>query len=200
MGPFSIYIGYDSRETAGFAVCVQSIRQHLTQPVPIHGIVLQELQAAGVYKRPMERRGGQLWDVVSDAPCSTEFAVSRFFTPHLARKAQNGGWALFMDCDMLLRANLMELFELADPKYAVMCVKHDYRPRAKLKMDEQQQTSYPRKNWSSVCLFNLEHPANDALTLDYLNSTAGRDLHGFKWLPDDLIGGTAGRMELARRP
>ena len=37
-------------------------------------------------------------------------------------------------------------------------------------------------------LFNCDHPANQALTVDLINSAPGRDLHAFKWLPDELIG------------
>ena len=69
-----------------------------------------------------------------------------------------------------------------------MCVKHDHRPSFNVKMDGQEQTSYPRKNWSSVMAFNVDHPANDALTADLVNALPGRDLHRFCWLADDEIG------------
>jgi hypothetical protein len=69
-----------------------------------------------------------------------------------------------------------------------MCVKHDHRPSFNVKMDGQEQTSYPRKNWSSVMAFNVDHPANDALDIELANSKPGRDLHRFCWLGDDDIG------------
>jgi hypothetical protein len=69
-----------------------------------------------------------------------------------------------------------------------MVVKHDHQPTEHWKMDGQFQTRYHRKNWSSVCLFNCDHPANKALTVDLVNSAPGRDLHAFSWLADDLIG------------
>jgi lipopolysaccharide biosynthesis glycosyltransferase len=137
-----------------------------------------------LYWRPTMRRGHQLWDAISKAPMATEFAISRFLVPHLA----NTGWALFMDCDVLVRRPLDDIFALADPRYAVMCVKHVHEPVATLKMDGQVQTRYPRKNWSSVMAFNCDHPSNRALTLDLINTAPGRDLHRFCWLNDDEIG------------
>lgn len=182
--PWSIYIGFDHREAAAFAVCRDSINKWLTLPVPVRGIVLNDLRKLELYTRPTSWKDGQLWDDISDAPMSTEFAISRFFTPLLAKT----GWALFMDCDMLVRRSLVRLFEQADPKYAVMCVKHDHVPTSIVKMDGQTQTRYARKNWSSFCLFNCDHPANKKLTLEMLNTLPGRDLHRFCWLEDDEIG------------
>jgi hypothetical protein len=67
-------------------------------------------------------------------------------------------------------------------------VKHDHQPQSGMKMDGQIQTSYARKNWSSVCAFNCDHPANKALTFNLVNSVPGRDLHRFCWLKDGEIG------------
>ncbi len=181
----SIWIGYDPREAEAFSVARESARRWLTQPIPIYGVVLDSLKAKGIYPRPTERRGNQLWDVISGAPMSTEFAISRFLVPYLAGQQ---GWALFMDCDVLVRANLGRLLGECDPDKAVMCVKHDHQPMSAIKMDGQIQTQYPRKNWSSVMAFNLDHPANAILTPNYVNSLPGRDLHRFCWLDDDQIG------------
>lgn len=199
MSHASIWIGFDPRESAAFAVARQSIRNYLSKPIPVYGIVLAEMQRSGLYTRPTETRKSAvdrpiLWDVISDAPMSTEFAISRFLTVHLARRAAAasdapaGGWALFTDCDVMVRADLHELFALADDKYAVMCVKHKHAPVQTEKMDGQVQTAYPRKNWSSVCLYNLTHPANSILTPETVNQITGRDLHRFAWLEDDEIG------------
>lgn len=88
---------------------------------------------------------------------STEFAISRFLTPHLAGR----GLALFMDCDMLVRSNLTSLFlDLETGDKAVYCVKHQYNPTGNEKMDGQLQTRYVRKNWSSFMIFDCNHPAN----------------------------------------
>jgi lipopolysaccharide biosynthesis glycosyltransferase len=181
----SIWIGFDPREAAAFAVCRHSIDRRMTQQIPVRGLVLSKLQAEGLYTRPIEfYENGQLKDVLSDAPMSTEFAVSRFLTPLLAKE----GWALFMDCDVLVRESLCRLFEIANSKYAVMVVKHQHNPDYGVKMDGQIQTRYARKNWSSVMLFNCEHPANKALTLEMVNTLPGRDLHRFCWLDDEEIG------------
>lgn len=115
---------------------------------------------------------------------STEFALTRFLVPHMAGE----GWALFMDCDMLVRGNISRLFEEADPSKAVMVVKHDHKPDSDTKMDGQTQTRYARKNWSSVVLFNCDHPSNKELTVERVNSWRGLDLHQFKWLADHEIG------------
>ncbi len=90
---------------------------------------------------------------------------------------------------MLVRTNIVRLFETLDPKFAVYCVKHHHEPSRGLKMDGQEQTRYARKNWSSVCIWNCDHPANKALTVEVINTVPGRDLHRFFWLEDDLIGG-----------
>jgi hypothetical protein len=181
----AIWIGFDPREAAAFAVTRSSIKRfdHVT---PIRGLVLDILRAKGLYYRPTEIREGRLWDVISEAPMATEFAISRFLVPVL----QKSGFGLFMDCDMLARADLLPLFKLAEQHKdkAVLCVHHDHRPIETTKMDGQVQTTYARKNWSSVMLFNCDHPSNNKLTVDLVNSVPGRDLHRFCWLNDDEIG------------
>lgn len=180
----SVWIGFDPREAAAFAVAKESMRRRMIQPIPVKGILLDRLREEGLYYRPTDRRDGRLYDVISDAPMSTEFAISRFLTPILA----GGGWALFTDCDVMARRSLARLFDLADPRYAVMCVKHHHEPPEGVKMDGQAQTRYARKNWSSVALFNCDHPANAGLTVELINTVPGRDLHAFCWLKDEEIG------------
>lgn len=186
----SVWIGFDGREAPAFAVARASARNCTITPLPIYGVELESLQRLGLYRRPTSVREGPmggtiLWDNISDAAMSTEFAVTRFLTPHLAK---HEGWAMFMDCDMLVRRNLSRLFELADSSKAVMCVQHPEMPRRGWKMDEQPQQPYARKNWSSVMLFNCAHPANQRLTVEMINELPGRDLHRFCWLEDDEIG------------
>ena len=55
------------------------------------------------------------------------------------------GWALFIDCDIVFLEDVNNLFSLADDRYAVMCVKHEFNPKPGLKMDGQGQTVYPGK-------------------------------------------------------
>lgn len=179
-----VYIGFDGREVDAFAVARQSLSRNAGPDVWIKGLILSDLEMQGLYRRPMEIRDGRRWDLISSAPMSTEFAISRFFVPYLART----GAALFMDCDMLVRGKIEQLFDLFDPRYAVQVVKHDHQPAAGTKMDDQIQTAYPRKNWSSVCLFNCDHPANRKLTPDFINEQTGLALHQFRWLEDELIG------------
>lgn len=185
----SIYIGYDPREAEAFSVCRGSLLRHVTDEISVSGVVLAQLQCDGLYKRPIERIAGNLIDVLSRRPdyngaMSTEFAISRFFIPVLAKT----GWALFMDCDMLVRQDIGDVFKLCDSSKAVMCVQHDYEPSNREKMDGQLQTPYYRKNWSSFMLFNCDHPSNKKLTLELLNSATGKDLHRFCWLEDHEIG------------
>src|SRR5580765_1370056 len=132
----SIWIGYDPREAEAFSVARDSVRAGLNGPLPIRGVVLDALKEDGLYTRPTERRNGKLWDVISEAPMSTEFAISRFLVPHLAKT----GWALFMDCDMLARGNISRVFDNLDSTKAVYCVKHKYEPIPGFKMDGQEQT------------------------------------------------------------
>jgi hypothetical protein len=180
----SIYIGFDPREAEAFAVCRHSLRRY-NPIISINAIELDTVRDAGLYWRPTSRRKEQLWDDISDAPMATEFAISRFLTPILARR----GWALFMDSDILARTDVANLFAMADSQYAVMCVKHKHEPTAEtLKMDNQIQTLYARKNWSSVMLLNCEHESNRKLTVELINTVPGRDLHRFCWLEDHEIG------------
>lgn len=186
----SIYIGFEPRESDGFGVAFHSMRWHLTHDIEVRGIVLDRLRQQRLYWRPTETRINpkghpQLWDVQSEFWMSTEFAISRFLTPILAK----GGYALFTDCDVLARADLVPLFEQAekDPSKALWCVKHDHVADG-VKMDGQVQSPYYRKNWSSVMLFNVEHPAHWRLNLDQINTLPGRVLHRFEHLQDDEIG------------
>ena len=89
---------------------------------------------------------------------------------------------------MLALDDMNKLFELADDKYALMCVKHDYTPSETMKMDGQQQTIYPRKNWSSVVLWNCAHPSNSVVTPELVNTESGMYMHRFMWLKDEEIG------------
>lgn len=170
-------------------MCEHSLRRRSSIPLDVRPVMLERLRRAGLYGRPMERREQHLWDVISKAPMSTEFAISRFFVPLLA--AQNGlceGWALYCDCDFLWLSDVAELLAIADPTKALCCVQHRYEPPEKEKMNGQVQTRYARKNWSSLMLFNLAHSAHHCLTLEMLNTVPGRDLHRFCWLSDSEIG------------
>ena len=149
MTPFRIFIGWDGREPEAYDVARFSLERRATIPVEITPIKLDDLRARGLYGRG------------EDPLASTEFTYSRFLTPFLA---DFQGWALFCDCDFLWLADVAELFEFADATKALHCVQHDYRPTETTKMDGQVQTVYPRKNWSSLMLFNCDHPSVRKLT------------------------------------
>ncbi len=184
MPKLSLFIGYDPREEDAYNVCAFSATRRSSMPLKVTPIRLDDLRAKGLYRRATETRDNRLWDVISDAPMSTEFAISRFFTPILS----DTQWAVFCDCDFLWRDDIAKLFALADDKYAVMCVQHQHAPVESTKMDNQAQLLYARKNWSSLMLWNCAHPANKALTVELINSVPGRDLHRFCWLKDNEIG------------
>lgn len=183
--PFRVFMGWDKREPEAYTVAKRSLYRRSSWPVTVTPLMLSQLELNGLIRRPHTTLpGGQMWDEISGAPMATEFANSRFITPILAQT----GWALFVDCDVVFLGDVAELFALADPDKAVMCVKHRHFEASDTKMDGQMQTIYKRKNWSSVMLFNCDHPANLGLTLDLINSKPGRDLHGFSWLEDRDIG------------
>lgn len=180
-----VFIGYDGREPAGYEVALRSLKRHASIPLHIEPLVTAHLRGMGLYWRPEAFRDGRRYDVISDAPMSTEFALTRFLVPALC---DFEGWALFCDCDFLFRADVAELFALRDESKAVQVVQHNYQPLDALKMDSQLQAAYPRKNWSSAILWNCAHPAHRNLDLDDINSVRGLKLHAFYWLADVLIG------------
>jgi hypothetical protein len=165
-----VFIGYDAREAAAFSVLAHSIHARSSEPVSIAPLMLSQLGSVLTRERhPLQ---------------STDFAFSRFLAPYLCGFT---GWSIFMDCDMLVLDDIARLWALRDERFALSVVKHDHRPREQVKFLGQKQTSYPKKNWSSVMLFN--NARCGALTPDYVNAATGLDLHQFKWLGDDgLIG------------
>jgi lipopolysaccharide biosynthesis glycosyltransferase len=167
-----IFVGYDTREDITYQVCEHSIKQH--QPnAEVLPLKMKELREAGLYTRPI------------DPLSTTEFTFSRFLIPYMTNYT---GWAVFCDCDFVWTADVSELFAQADDRYAVMVVKHDYTPPPGVKMDNQKQMPYPRKNWSSMILWNCAHPANRAVTPEMVNKETGQYLHRFRWLKDEEIG------------
>ena len=180
----SVWLGFDPKEIDAYIVAVESIRRFNKSNIPIRGLILHDQIQNGNYTRPYRHMLGGLYDQISDSAMSTEFSLTRFLTPLLAKT----GIALYMDCDVMLRTDIKHLFDLMRDHYAVMCVKHKHEPKELIKMDDCLQLSYKRKNWSSVMLFNCDHPANKRLTLDMVNNFKGSDLHALCWLEDDVIG------------
>jgi hypothetical protein len=165
-----VFIGYDSREAVAFNVLSHSIQERSSVPVAITPVRLSQL--GDVFQR--ERHPLQ----------STDFSFSRFLVPHLC---DYDGWAIFMDCDMLMLDDIAELWSLRDERYAVMCVHHNHVPVEKVKFLGAVQTEYEKKNWSSMMMFN--NARCRALTPEYVGVAEGLDLHRFHWLDGDhLIG------------
>ena len=177
-----VYIGYDPREFDAFRVAAYTLTQ--TSGIIPHALDTERLRASGLYWRDVDARHGQFYDLPSQAPCSTDFATSRFLTPIICQS----GWALFTDCDVVFIDNVLDMLDEIEPSKAVYVVKHKYFVQEETKMDGQKQTRYQRKNWSSVMLFNCDHPANRRLSLESVNRMAGRNLHQFYWLADSEIG------------
>ena len=69
-----------------------------------------------------------------------------------------------------------------------MVVKHDYKTKTAKKYLGSKNEDYPRKNWSSVILWNCEHPENRIVTTDFVSNATGAQVHRFTWLEDNLIG------------
>ena len=165
-----IFIGFDPVETVAYHVLAHSIQARSSEPVSITPLMLTQLD--GVMTR--ERHELQ----------STDFSFSRFLVPYLC---DYEGWALFMDCDMLVLDDMAELWKLRDDAFAVQVVKHNHVPKEKTKFLGQTQSKYEKKNWSSVMLFN--NAKCKALTPEFVNTGTGLELHRFQWLDSDgLIG------------
>jgi hypothetical protein len=176
-----VFMGFDEREKIAYDVACRSLRRFWDiDPTPLDA---EQLAANGLLRRAQDRRG-RIWDLPSNAPCSTDFAISRFLTPILAQT----GYALFVDCDVVFLDDPRKMLIEADATKAVQVVKHGNGHKSGLKMDSQEQTLYPHKNESSVCLYNCDHPANRRLSLQDINERPGRDLHSFYWLADSEIG------------
>jgi hypothetical protein len=166
---YDIVIGYDRNNRMPAYTMAESVMQNSSVPVRftfLHGDMLK------MYTRPR----GEFY--------STDFSNSRFLVPHLF---DYQGWTLFTDNDMIVQADIDEIFQLKNDKYAVMCVKHNQVVESERKFLNNHQYKYQYKNWSSVMLFN--NSKCRALTVDYVNTAPGLDLHQFRWIPDhSLIG------------
>ena len=110
MTELPIFIGYDSREDIAYRVARRSIERHARNPVYIQPIDQAYLREIGLYWRP------------DDPLSSTQFSFTRFLVPYLC---EYKGWAVFMDCDFLVRHNLTRVWRYVDKSKAVFAVHHD---------------------------------------------------------------------------
>lgn len=169
MTPIPIFVGYDPREAIAYHTCVNSIVRHATQPVAIVPVALNLFQ--------------DYQETHTDG--SNDFIYTRFLVPHLMSYT---GWAIFIDGDMILRDDIVKLWNLRESHCDVMVVKHDYKTRRTEKYLGSKNEDYPRKNWSSVILWNCSSWPNRRLTPEFVQSSSGAELHRFSWITDDRIG------------
>ena len=166
-----IYIGYDSKISIASKVCEHSLRHH-SEDLDIELLKLTKLKKKKLYWRPYKNQ-------------STEFTYSRFLIPYLQNYK---GWALYCDNDFLFLKDVKELMSLQNNSKAVLCVKHEYKPKDKTKMGNKKQINFSKKNWSSLMLINCGHPSMKNLDLSTVSEASGRYLHQFQWLDDNEIG------------
>lgn len=160
-----VFVGFDEREEVAYDVCKYTLEKHCPY-VTVIPLKLELLRKEGLYWR------------TPDPLASTEFTYSRFLVPELCNYE---GWALFCDCDFMWRGSVSEVFNMAEDRFSVMVVQHDYQPKEKTKMDGCLQTVYPKKNWSSMMLFNCGHPDVKKLSAFSVNTKSGAYLHQFQW-------------------
>ena len=171
-----VYIGFDSSnygQQLAFDVCKRSIEK-FNKDIEVIKLVKQDLIDQKLFWR-------------EDKTGATEFTYTRFLVPYLNNY---DGWALFCDSDFLWTCDVNELFEkYSNSKNAVSCVKHNYTNcHGKTKMDGRPQEFYPRKNWSSLMLFNCSHPDVKKLTLEAVSTEKPAWLHRMQWAKDEEIG------------
>lgn len=174
MERINLFVGADAREAIGLHVFLESLWKHTSLPVDLT-VLTPKL--------------GERLGITSDG--SNAFSTSRFWICELMNYA---GHALFVDgVDMLVRADLAELWALKDKDYAVQVVKHEYKtkhPRKYVGTElEAENQDYPRKNQSSAMIFNCNHYLNKhGLNLRSLKDTLASYFHRFRWLTEDRIG------------
>lgn len=156
-----IFIGYDKRFDAAYRVAKHS--------------VLQIDNTLEVIPLKIDKLKNYLWRE-KDPLASTEFTITRFLVPYLSDYM---GYSLFVDCDVLFKENPRNIIKEIEHSSDVYCVPHNYTPFQDIKMDNRKQHVYPRKNWSSVMLFN--NYQCQYLNLRYINSATPSELHQMMW-------------------
>ncbi len=164
-----IIVGFDQREAIAYHVFCQSVLQRTSNPVIFQPLVESSLI--------------DYHETHSDG--SNKFVYSRFLTPFFRGYS---GWAIFADGDMVCLDDIKNLWRLRDESKAVMVVKHSYKTKATVKYLGNRNEDYPRKNWSSLVLWNCGHPKNKVLTPQLIQDSNGAFLHRFSWLNDEDIG------------
>ena len=169
LSKIKIYVGFDPRESVVYHTFTQSLIEKSTLPIEITPLAVSTLN---FYEETHQDK-------------SNDFVYSRFLTPYMSNF---DGLSIYVDGDMICQADIKELIELRDESKAVQVVKHNYKTKAKNKYLDNKNENYPRKNWSSVILWNCAHPKHKILTPDFINKQTGKFLHRFSWLENEEIG------------
>ena len=164
-----IIVGFDQREAIAYHTFTQSVIENSSIPVRFMPLSIRSLSN---YK-----------EVHKDG--SNDFIYSRFLTPYLMNF---NGWAIYADGDMVCLNDIKKLWDLRDNKFAIQVVKHDYKTKIKSKYWGNKNEDYPRKNWSSLILWNCEHYSHRVLTPEFIQKQTGAFLHRFSWVKDKEIG------------
>lgn len=165
----NMVVGFDQRESIAYHTFIQSIMEKSSLPVSFTPLAINTLKG---YRETHTDK-------------SNDFIYSRFLTPYLNSFS---GWAIFADGDMICQSDIKELWDLRDDSKAVLVVKHDYKTKAQKKYLGNINKDYPKKNWSSLILWNCAHPKHKLLTPDFISNQTGKFLHRFSWLEDEDIG------------
>jgi len=165
-----IFVGLDSSHPIAYEVCKFSIEKNTKLSLSII---------------PINKHTVREYNRTTDSTESTDFSFARFFTPYCSNYT---GISIFVDGDFLFLDDIENLINLYDDRFAVMCCKHNYVPRNETKMDGKLQTRFPKKNWSSLMMFNNEHHKIRTLNPLTINGQSGAFLHQFKYLDDNEIG------------
>ncbi len=165
----NIVVGFDQREAIAYHTFTQSIIEKSSIPVFFMPLAVNTLKD---YKETHRDR-------------SNDFIYSRFLTPYLNNFT---GWAIFADGDMICQSDIKELWDLRDESKALLVVKHNYQTKKSIKYLGNINENYPRKNWSSLILWNCAHPIHRTLTPEFIANQSGKFLHRFSWLDDQDIG------------
>ena len=163
-----IFIGHDSRFPQATKVCRKSM-QNYNNNLDIIFLEKDHLKKFNFYGRE---------DIPGE---STEFSFTRFYVPMVCNY---DGIAMFCDNDFLWKCDPTEMVKYLGDK-AIAVVKHEDMDIKQTKMDGINNKSYPRKNWSSLIIYNcskLKH-----LTKAYLDSAQASELHELKWVEDNEI-------------
>ena len=140
-----VFIGRDPRQPIAYNVLADSIVRHASVPVSITALSLKAL--------PIKRRG------------LTEFTFSRWLVPFLCGYE---GKALFLDADMVVTADIAELFAVDLGHHQVMVNK--------------EQAKF---EWASAMLFDCA--ACVTLTPEYIDDKRNQ-LFDFAWAEHGAVG------------